>query len=639
MFARFLDKLIWSSFLLLAIVTPLLFTTQNTELYEVPKMLFVYFFAIIIFFSTLAKFALEGKILVPGLWSLVTLVLFALIQVASTFTSIDKFTSVFGYPSRLNGGLLSQFAYLAIFFCALVNLSKLQSQKLLTAIVIAAFAVSIWGIPGHFGRDPSCFVLVHRLTSDCWQEDFNPKIRIFSTMGQPNWLAQYLVLIIPLALAFLLSEKNSRIRLYWSLVTITLFVAFIFTNSRSGAVGLLVSLIVFAVLVGKDFIRKNLKLILPLTFMILISITVFGATLFTRLKEGLTQKQQLGTESTTIRLIVWQGAFEVFKHNPIFGTGPETFAYSYYQYRPVSHNATTEWNFFYNKAHNEFLNYLANTGLLGIVAYLAFLLTALFALYRSSRLRANDSDSHHIFSSAAFASVLGYQTTIFFGFSTVASQLVMFLMIPLVLIISDQTSIKQLSPNLPFRKLAAFIILLVALWLLTFVLRIYFADVIFQRAKSASDTNSIIRLSNAVDIFPGKNPFYLSEYAYTNALLATSTEDQEAAKVFKNEAESAANLSLRISPKNIVVIRKIASTYLLLIDVDESDKSKAIALGLKLVQIAPTDPSAYLSLAKILATSDHPQEAKDSLNLSLKLKPDYQDAKELLEQIKAKELQ
>ncbi|MDO8734650.1 MAG: O-antigen ligase family protein, partial [Elusimicrobiota bacterium] len=43
-----------------------------------------------------------------------------------------------------------------------------------------------------------------------------------------------------------------------------------------------------------------------------------------------TQLENGGTESGQIRLIVWKGALEVFKHYPIFGSGVETFAYSYY---------------------------------------------------------------------------------------------------------------------------------------------------------------------------------------------------------------------------------------------------------------------------------------------------------------------
>ena len=134
---KFLDKIISFSYLALVIITPFLFTTQTTELYEIPKMLFVYFFAAIIFFSTLIKFIENKKILIPTLWPLAIFTLFVALQIISTLTSVDKFTSVFGYPTRLNGGLLSQFAYLAIFFGAF-NPAFLQASQSTKRVIEAS---------------------------------------------------------------------------------------------------------------------------------------------------------------------------------------------------------------------------------------------------------------------------------------------------------------------------------------------------------------------------------------------------------------------------------------------------------------------------------------------------------------------
>ena len=72
------------------------------------------------------------------------------------------------------------------------------------------------------------------------------------------------------------------------------------------------------------------------------------------------------TDSAEIRRIVWSGAIEIARNYPLFGTGPETFAYAYYKYRPAEHNLTSEWDFLYNRAHNEFLNVAATSGFLGL---------------------------------------------------------------------------------------------------------------------------------------------------------------------------------------------------------------------------------------------------------------------------------
>ena len=56
-------------------------------------------------------------------------------------------------------------------------------------------------------------------------------------------------------------------------------------------------------------------------------------------------------------------------------------------------------------------------------------------------------------------------------------------------------------------------------------------------------------------------------------------------------------------------------------------------MGQKLTQLSPTDPQSYLTLAKIQAGLDQEKEAQKTLETALELKPDYQEAQELLEQL------
>src|SRR3990167_3654949 len=225
--SKIIDHVIWICFLALAILTPLIFFSGNIEIFEVPKMYFVYFASTIILFSTLVKSAIHGKFLIPKSLPLFIFFIFLTLQTLSTFFSIDKFTSIFGYPSRLNGGVLLPSAFLAIFYTGLINLNFDKVKKLLIAAVISALFVSLWGIPAHFGKDPSCLVLTDKLTSDCWTEEFNPKLRIFSTLGQPNWLASYLVLTLPFAVAFAVIFEKRLLKNLFAALSVILFIALV----------------------------------------------------------------------------------------------------------------------------------------------------------------------------------------------------------------------------------------------------------------------------------------------------------------------------------------------------------------------------------------------------------------------------
>ncbi len=98
---------------------------------------------------------------------------------------------------------------------------------------------------------------------------------------------------------------------------------------------------------------------------------------------------------------------------PIFGTGVETFAYSYYETRPVGHNYVSEWNFLYNKAHNEYLNFAATTGSVGLSSYLILIVVSVFVFIKNKR-------------ADLLAGYAAIGLTNFFGFSVVVVSLLFF---------------------------------------------------------------------------------------------------------------------------------------------------------------------------------------------------------------------
>ncbi len=658
---QLVDKSIFIVFVTLAVATPLIFSTFNTELYEVPKMHFVYLTAVVIFFLTLAKFILLGKIIIPKNPLLIIFAAFVLVQLVSTFFSIDKFTSIFGFPSRLNGGLISQFAYLVIFAGVLVNLNFEKIKKILIAIVISAFAVSFWGIPAHFDKDPSCLVLVGKLTSSCWKTDFNPTLRIFSTLGQPNWLASYLVLILPISITFLLTFKNKESRIFFFISTSLIFWAIILTNSRAGVLGLVISLGVFAILLGIKNLKENLKVMLALAIIFATVTLFFGTTLTGRIQEAVTHNQRSasppearlakggspqrsaisdkptqtaltteGTESGRIRLIVWQGAINIFKHSPILGSGPETFVSSYFMFRPNAHNQTSEWEFFYYKAHNEFLNYLANTGAVGFISYALFLTTSLVSIFKLQK--------NSLIAKAIFAALIGYLTTIFFGFSTVATQVTFFTLVTSAILLAKNQQKLEIDIHLKenFKFPAILISTLIGLFVLSFVLRSYLSNVFEKRAEGRTDSvfqKELAAYANSIRAFPYPNPYLLAGYSSSMALAAVSTEDQNQQGELAARSDQLAQKALALSPNNFLIAQRAAKTYALLAPVDENFKEEAKNIVEKLTQLAPNYPTTYLTSAKIYVVLEDNKAAIASLEKTLELKPDYLEARQLLEQI------
>jgi len=296
------------------------------------------------------------------------LLLFLFSQILSTLFSLDHFTSFYGYYGRFNGGLLSTVCFVLLFLIYNTYRTNQTNAKIINISIISGLLVSLYAIAQHFGIDKSI-----------WQQDV--QARVFSTLGQPNWLAAYMCILIPLSI-----HMGIRKPIYF-ISTILFALSLLFTKSQSGIIASAISIAIITL-----YNLKNKKIyILNLVFLFLLFLIpnpIYDKFFPAKSTDQPILKPETGevlniTGSDDIRKIVWSGAVELTKRYPIFGTGPETFAQTYYWVRPREHNDTSEWNFLYNKAHNEYLNLSANTGLFGLLTYFAIIITSIFIFIKS----------------------------------------------------------------------------------------------------------------------------------------------------------------------------------------------------------------------------------------------------------------
>lgn len=108
----------------------------------------------------------------------------------------------------------------------------------------------------------------------------------------------------------------------------------------------------------------------------------------------------------SVRGYIWKSAIEIFKNNPM-GSGPGTFKGQFVPYNEgyQQYIANTIVDF----AHNDFLQIMVCTGIIGIVLYAAFLLTLL--------IRAVKAEKNNPLVIIMLGSVVGYLAHSFFSFS------------------------------------------------------------------------------------------------------------------------------------------------------------------------------------------------------------------------------
>lgn len=590
-----LTKLIHLCYYVLIFITPLLMSNQTSEMFEFPKILTIYVIAFTVFALWLIDFIIHRRsVRIPSL--VVVVGVFLASQMLATATSVDIHTSIFGYYGRFNGGLLSIIAYCILFFVALQTFDRKTFYTLLKVSLAASMVVLLWGLPGRLlGVDMSCILYRGEFSTACWTNEFRPQERMFSTLGQPNWLGVYLTMHVFMAFFLWIRIHHDTLRdfikpakrtmLYGIYILLVAF-GVVLTGSRSSEMGLFGLVALILIYLWKRGKKAHVKI---LAILIILNVIVFGAWYAYRLSDSKTDKI---THSGTIRLIVWEGALKLASRYPLTGTGPETFAYTYFLTRPEAHNNTTERDLIYNKAHNEFLNFLATTGAIGFSAYILMLYMMIRQLLQSKD------------GSILAGGIIAMSIANFFGFSTSTGQMLLFL-IPLYGLLQKDILPVTHTHNSDMWVKNILVVLVFGGWALTmrYLYNYYQADLSYAKATSLQYASSYIESIDAFTKALGYRfeHIYADKFALTVAQTAYVLSEADTEKIYGSQiqsyikmAESIQTAALQSSPQNPMYWKDRVRMYLLIQDVVNAKDKKNIQLQIKTAiaratKLAPTD--------------------------------------------------
>ena len=372
-----------------------------------------------------------------------------------------------------------------------------------------------------------------------------------------------------------------------------------------------------------------------------------------------------GTDSTKIRLIVWEGAIDAWKNNPIFGTGVETFAFAYYKYRPPAHNLTSEWNFLYNKAHNEYLNYLATTGLFGLGTYLSIILAFFWIIFDKAlkRFKVKELSFELLLVLALFAGYLSILVSNFFGFSVVIVNIYFFLIPALTLVLleivskekaiafstnKNSASAKAKAQKVKtyredkyktsgLQKFGILIIIAVSLYFVYYLYVAWIADKSYALGmnldRAQQYQQAYQNLKTATDLLPSE-PVFTDELAINNAVLSLMVLQSQknatgSAALASQLAQSAITLTDKVTtehPNNVVFAKTKVRVFYTLSQANPQYLPLALQAIQKAQLLAPTDANISYNLGVLYGQNGQIQKAIDTLQNTTKLKPDYRNA-------------
>ncbi|HEY9714882.1 MAG TPA: O-antigen ligase family protein [Chroococcales cyanobacterium] len=220
-------------------------------------------------------------------------------------------------------GLAKESIYIATYFFLTAVLRNSPQRKgiIVATVLIAASAVSLHGLYQYkIGVEPLA----------TWEDPTveTQGTRIFSTLGNPNLLAGYLVPLVPLAISVGLSQVFAA---RWLRAVIPFAVAgliataTVLTGSRGGYIGLFVGGAAIASVAAARFLQERPKArpaILAACVLLPIVVAV-GLHFVPSFEQRLTSIFAFREHSSNaFRMFVWESSFRMFKDNWWIGIGP-----------------------------------------------------------------------------------------------------------------------------------------------------------------------------------------------------------------------------------------------------------------------------------------------------------------------------
>jgi O-antigen ligase len=191
--------------------------------------------------------------------------------------------------------------------------------------------------------------------------------------GDPNYLAEYLALTVPLAVAFIARPRmGAWIRLLCVLSLLLAVTCIVLTFSRGGFLGL-----VFGGLVWAMRERAQRTKAVVLAALLAVGVAIFAPATYWERTDTLEEFER--DQSALGRVYAWQVASRANLDHPLRGVGGGAFREAWPLYAPPEVRANPL------VAHNIFLDTLGELGWVGFFLFLTFAGSATGAVFRAGR--------------------------------------------------------------------------------------------------------------------------------------------------------------------------------------------------------------------------------------------------------------
>ncbi len=286
------------------------------------------------------------------------------------------------YPHASRPYLYRQISYLLLFyFVSILNWEEKEKKIIIGILLLPFFSLVVKESISYLQSFSNGIRLKYSKIGirEILQYFHIHEIVIPSTFGNPNFFAAYIDILFPLSLLFSLHNlkgKKSLIGIPSLIITFFSLLLIYETGSRAGILGIIIGIITILILYYREILKGKKKLIFYISLTLIILIVFIPLThKYPSFKEKFNKDLERGTIG--IRVRIWQGTLKMIKARPLVGWGLGTYYVVYPNFRvpayflnPHAVNAT-------DHAHDELLEIWSETGIIGLIVFLGFIIISL----------------------------------------------------------------------------------------------------------------------------------------------------------------------------------------------------------------------------------------------------------------------
>ena len=648
-------------------IIPLIFSASATLSFQFAKFIPFFLITFAAAFLFIVHIFNEGKVSVPRHWFFLAAASVPLIYIISSFTSINPGMSLWGTGIELGTAStiagLFLFMYLASFFIR----SKDKAFLSYLAFGAAYFLLAVFHIfRFFFGADFLSFGLFTNVISNT--------VGRFSDLAIISGVA---VLLSLTSIEFLKLGRALKLISYVTLAAslvvlgVSNFPLFIWGTDPKSSLSIFTLIGLFALIFFVYFVSSSYGITrkksdeddvvptkttrrVPVASLVVLIVSIISTLGATSLQTALSSAFKI--EPTIEARLLWEATTNLsgstlseFSVRPFLGYGPEQFSYKWMIEKPVDINNSILWNSSFNYGTGFIPSTIVTTGLLGFLAWVAFLGMLLWLGLQALFMKIKDPFSHYILVSSFLASVYLWITAIVYIPSITTFILTFFFTGVFVGSLLREKVIEERETIFDQSKGRSFAFILALIFLL--ILLLFWGFKLGERvAASAYANKAALTLSNAQNmedverakVYLRNAGVLANEALYSralatltlaqvNAILAdTTTPVEELRQQFQTTYQDALGYSqLALARDQKSFDNFVTYGNVLAVGVPlglEGYYEEAKAAYEEAGKLNPKSPLVPYLLAQLEVNNKNIDQAKAKIGEALQLKPNYVDA-------------